>query len=62
MRGTRFFNDSRPEAYVQAAAELAWTRTLAFLRRYLIPVATSSWGAQRPRWLLSQLPAPAPTQ
>lgn len=30
-----FFNDARPEVYDAAAAEDAWTRTLAFLRREL---------------------------
>jgi carboxymethylenebutenolidase len=31
--GHAFFNDARPEAYDAAAAESAWTRTLAFLER-----------------------------
>lgn len=30
-----FFNDTRPEVYDEAAAELAWTRTLEFLRAKL---------------------------
>ncbi len=30
-----FFNDTRPEVYDAAAAELAWTRTLEFLRAKL---------------------------
>lgn len=30
-----FFNDTRPEVYNPDAAELAWTRTLAFLRAHL---------------------------
>jgi carboxymethylenebutenolidase len=30
-----FFNDERPEAYDEAAASLAWTRTLEFLRAKL---------------------------
>lgn len=30
--GHAFFNDARPEAYHEADAKLAWTRTLAFLR------------------------------
>jgi carboxymethylenebutenolidase len=30
-----FFNASRPEAYEAACADLAWTRTLAFLRQHL---------------------------
>ncbi len=33
--GHAFFNDSRPDAYDEAAAKLAWERTLAFLRRTL---------------------------
>lgn len=31
-----FFNDTRPEVHNRAAADLAWSRTLAFLRRHLI--------------------------
>lgn len=31
--GHAFFNDARPEAYVRSAAELAWSRTLEFLRK-----------------------------
>lgn len=30
-----FFNDTRPEVHNRAAAALAWTRTLDFLRRHL---------------------------
>lgn len=30
-----FFNDDRPEVYDRAAAELSWTRTIAFLDRHL---------------------------
>jgi carboxymethylenebutenolidase len=30
-----FFNDTRPEVYDAAAADLAWTRTLEFLRAKL---------------------------
>jgi carboxymethylenebutenolidase len=30
-----FFNDTRPEVYNAEAAELAWTRTLAFFRAHL---------------------------
>lgn len=30
-----FFNDTRPDVYDEAAAELAWTRTLEFLRSKL---------------------------
>ena len=30
--GHAFFNDSRPDAYVEAPAKQAWDRTLAFLR------------------------------
>jgi carboxymethylenebutenolidase len=33
--GHAFFNDGRPEAYHAEAAELAWTRTLDFLRARL---------------------------
>ncbi len=33
--GHAFFNDGRPTAYNAAAAELAWTRTLEFLRAHL---------------------------
>jgi len=31
-----FFNDTRPEVYNEEAAALAWSRTLAFLRRHLV--------------------------
>ena len=30
-----FFNDTRPEVYNRQAAELAWSRTLEFLRKHL---------------------------
>ena len=30
-----FFNDDRPDSYDAAAAELAWERTIGFLRRHL---------------------------
>ena len=30
-----FFNDSRPDVYVRAAAELSWQRTLTFFRQHL---------------------------
>jgi carboxymethylenebutenolidase len=33
--GHAFFNDQRPEAYHRPSAELAWTRTLEFLRKAL---------------------------
>ena len=33
--GHAFFNDSRPEAYAESDATLAWDRTLAFLRANL---------------------------
>lgn len=33
--GHAFFNDERPQAYSRQAAELSWTRTLAFLDRNL---------------------------
>jgi carboxymethylenebutenolidase len=33
--GHAFFNDTRPEAYDESAAALAWTRTLEFLRAKL---------------------------
>lgn len=33
--GHAFFNDSRPDAYVDSAAKPAWDRTLAFLRANL---------------------------
>ena len=33
--GHAFFNDTRPEAYVEAEAQLAWRRSLAFLRAHL---------------------------
>ncbi len=33
--GHAFFNDTRPEAYDESAASLAWTRTLEFLRAKL---------------------------
>lgn len=32
-----FFNDTRPTVYDKAAAEIAWERTLDFLRRHLSP-------------------------
>jgi carboxymethylenebutenolidase len=35
--GHAFFNDTRAEAYVAAAAEAAWERTLAFFARTLAP-------------------------
>lgn len=33
--GHAFFNDARPQVYNAACAELAWTRTIAFLRKQL---------------------------
>jgi carboxymethylenebutenolidase len=33
--GHAFFNDTRPQAYDAEAAEVAWERTLAFLRKHL---------------------------
>ena len=33
--GHAFFNDTRPEAYFEADANLAWERSLAFLRTHL---------------------------
>jgi carboxymethylenebutenolidase len=30
-----FFNDSRPTVYDRGAADLAWERTLGFLRKHL---------------------------
>jgi carboxymethylenebutenolidase len=30
-----FFNDSRPEVYNKAAAELSWDQTLAFFKAHL---------------------------
>ncbi len=30
-----FFNDTRPEVYAEEAAELAWSRTVSFLREHL---------------------------
>ncbi len=33
--GHAFFNDSRPDAYAEASAKLAWERTLTFLRANL---------------------------
>jgi carboxymethylenebutenolidase len=33
--GHAFFNDSRPQAFDQPSADLAWQRTLAFLRTHL---------------------------
>lgn len=30
-----FFNDTRPEVYAKEAAELAWSRTVSFLREHL---------------------------
>ncbi len=33
--GHAFFNDTRPQAYHEAAARDAWDRTLAWLRKYL---------------------------
>ena len=34
--GHAFFNETRPEAYVEADAQLAWNRSLAFLRTHLV--------------------------
>jgi carboxymethylenebutenolidase len=34
--GHAFFNDTRPEAYVEADARIAWNRSLAFLRTHLV--------------------------
>lgn len=34
--GHAFFNNTRPEAYVEADAQLAWNRSLAFLRTHLV--------------------------
>jgi carboxymethylenebutenolidase len=34
--GHAFFNDTRPTAYHEASAKLAWERTLVFLRRQLV--------------------------
>lgn len=33
--GHAFFNDERPEAYDEAAADLAWQRTLEFMREHV---------------------------
>jgi carboxymethylenebutenolidase len=33
--GHAFFNDTRPEAFDRAAADLAWRRTLGFFRKHL---------------------------
>ena len=33
--GHAFFNDTRPQVFSKRDAELAWTRTLAFLRRHV---------------------------
>ncbi len=33
--GHAFFNDTRPEAYQKAAADVAWAKTLAHFARFL---------------------------
>ena len=33
--GHWFFESNRPESYLPSAAQLAWERTVEFLRRYL---------------------------
>jgi carboxymethylenebutenolidase len=33
--GRAFFDDTRPDAYVEDAARQAWIRTLEFLRKHL---------------------------
>jgi carboxymethylenebutenolidase len=40
--GHAFVNDTRPEAYDEKSAKLAWQRSIDFLKKHLAPGAESA--------------------